>query len=132
MVIRLNLFLFFFLFVLTAKIINLMGAFIAIFLPFLLLRIHNCSFSITVIMLVIQESLKKSEFSSQVLRFNTLHYGKHSLRFYGPYIRFRLDSRKVKDKPSLQSFKSSIRCINLVHVDLISDSCGSRIICSYS
>ena len=35
---------FFFLFVLTAKIINLIGAFIAIFLPFLLLRIHNCSF----------------------------------------------------------------------------------------
>ena len=49
------------------------------------------------------------------------------MRYFGPYIWSRLDS-KAKDKPSLQSFKSSIRRIDLV--DLISDNCGSCIICN--
>ena len=64
---------------------------------------------------------------SHIPRFNTVHYGKHSVRYFRPYIWSRLDS-KVKDKPSLQYFLSSIRRINLV--DLISDNCGSSIICS--
>ena len=56
---------------------------------------------------------------SHIPKFNTVHYGKHSM--FGPYLSYiwcRLDS-KVKDKPS-------IRRINLV--DLISDNCGSCII----
>ena len=60
-------------------------------------------------------------------RFNSVCYGKHSIRYFGPYIWSRLDS-KIKDKPTLQSFKSSIRRINLV--DLISENCGSCLICS--
>ena len=61
-------------------------------------------------------------------RFNSVSYGKHSIRYsVGPYIWSRLDS-KIKDKPTLQSFKSSIRRINLV--DLISENCGSCPICS--
>ena len=64
---------------------------------------------------------------SHIPRFNTVHYGEHSVRYFGPYIWSRLVS-KVKDKPSLQSFQSSIRCINLVH--RIGDNCGSYIICN--
>ena len=60
-------------------------------------------------------------------RFISVRYGKHSIRyFFGPYIWSRLDS-KIKNKPSLQSFKSSIRRINLV--DLITENCGSSLIC---
>ena len=36
-------------------------------------------------------------------RFIIVQYGKHSLRYFGPYIWSRLDS-KIRDKPSLQSF----------------------------
>ena len=50
-------------------------------------------------------------------RFNSAHYGKHSIQYFGPYVWSRLDS-KIKDKPTLQSFKSSIWRINVV--DLIS------------
>lgn len=61
-------------------------------------------------------------------RSNSVRYGKHSIRYFGPYIWSRLDS-KIKDKPTLQSFKSSsIRRINLV--DLVSENCGSCLICS--
>ena len=60
-------------------------------------------------------------------RFISVRYGKHSIRyFFGPSIWSRLDS-KIKNKPSLQSFKSSIRRINLV--DLITENCGSSLIC---
>ena len=59
-------------------------------------------------------------------RFNRVSYGKHSIRYFGPYIWSRLDS-KIKDKPTLQS-KSYIRRISLV--DLISENCGSCLICS--
>ena len=60
-------------------------------------------------------------------RLNSVRYGKHSIRYFGPYIRSILDG-KIKDKPTLQSFRSSIRRINLV--DVISESCGSCLICS--
>ena len=38
-------------------------------------------------------------------RFNSVRYGEHSIRYFGAYIWSRLDS-KIKDKPTLQSFKS--------------------------
>ena len=60
-------------------------------------------------------------------RFNVVRYGKHSIRYFGPYIWSRSDN-KIKDNPTLQSFKSSIRRINFV--DLISENCGSCLICS--
>ena len=62
-----------------------------------------------------------------LLRINSVHYGKHSIRVFAPYIWSRLDS-KIRDKSTLQSFSSCIRRINLV--DLISDNCGSCLICS--
>ena len=60
-------------------------------------------------------------------KFNSVRYGEHSIRYFGPYIWSRLDS-KIKHKPTLQSFKSSIRRINLV--DLISENYGFCHICS--
>ena len=60
-------------------------------------------------------------------RFNSVRYGKHSIMYFGPYVWSRLES-KIKDKHILQSFKSCIRRINLV--DLISENCGSCLICS--
>ena len=59
-------------------------------------------------------------------KFNSVRYGEHSIRYFGPYIWSRLDS-KIKHKPTLQSFKSSIRRMNLV--DLITENCGSSLIC---
>ena len=53
-----------------------------------------------------------------LLRFNSVLYGKHSIRYFGPHTGSRLDT-KIKDKSTLQSFSSSIRRINLV--DLKSD-----------
>lgn len=72
-----------------------------------------------------KDHLRNKDF--HISRFKTAHYGKPSMRYFGPYIWSRLDS-KAKDKSSLQSFKSSIRHTNLV--TLISDNCGSCIICS--
>ena len=61
-------------------------------------------------------------------KFNSVRYGEHSIRYFGPYIWSRLDS-KIKHKPiTLQSFKSSIRHINFV--DLISENYGFCHICS--
>ena len=54
-----------------------------------------------------------------LLRFNSVHNGKHSMRYFGPYTWSRLET-KIKDKSTLQSFSSSIQHINLV--DLISDN----------
>ena len=51
-----------------------------------------------------------------LLRFNSVHYRKQSIRCFGPYIWSTLDN-KIEDKSTLQSFPSSIRRINLV--DLI-------------
>ena len=53
-------------------------------------------------------------------RFNSVSYGKHSILRYsvGPHIWSRLDS-KIKDKPTLQSFKTSIRRINLANLSYL-------------
>ena len=83
--------------------------------------------------LVVIFSVKSSKYHSRNMdfhlpRFNSVSYGKHSIRYsVGPYIWSRLDS-KIKDKPTLQSFKTSIRRINLVNI--ISENCGSCLICS--
>ena len=60
----------------------------------------------------------------QLPRFNSERYGKHSIRYFGPYIWSRLDS-EIKEKPTL---KSSIRRVYLV--DLVSGNCGPCPICS--
>ena len=54
----------------------------------------------------------------QLPRFNSVRYGKHSIRYFGPYVWSSLDG-KIKDKPTLQSFKSSIWRINLVDLIIV-------------
>ena len=45
-------------------------------------------------------------------RFNTVTYGKHSHRYFGPLPWKRLNN-KVKQSPSLQSFKNAIRNLDI-------------------
>ena len=45
-------------------------------------------------------------------RFNTVTYGKHWFRYFGPLLWKRLNN-KVKQSPSLQSFKNAIRNLDI-------------------
>lgn len=60
-------------------------------------------------------------------RFDTIRYGKHSLRYTGPYIWSKLCS-KDKNKPSLSSFKHNIRNIDIA--SLVEDGCNSCELCA--
>ena len=55
-------------------------------------------------------NLRGAEF--HIPRFNTVTYGKHSLRYIGPLLWNRL-STNIKTSPSLQSFKKQICLTNL-------------------
>ena len=50
----------------------------------------------------INYSLRNSDFD--IPTFNTINYGKHSLKYQGPRIWSKLDS-KLKDSPNIESFK---------------------------
>lgn len=63
-------------------------------------------------------SLKSSTYNLRgadfhIPRFNTVTYGKHSLRYIGPLLWNRL-STNIKTSPSLQSFKKQICLTNLL------------------
>jgi hypothetical protein len=58
--------------------------------------------------------------------FNTVQYGKHALRYFGPYI-WSILSQADREKPSLESFKNAIRKTNLQ--DLVENSCKNCKIC---
>ena len=45
---------------------------------------------------------------SNIPRYNTVKYGKHSLRYYGPYIWSKLN-KQDREKPSLQSFRRNMQ-----------------------
>ena len=51
-------------------------------------------------------SLRNSDFD--IPTFNTINYGKHSLRFQGPHIRSKQDI-KLKGSSNIESFKKNIR-----------------------
>ena len=51
-------------------------------------------------------SLRNSDFDFPT--FNTINYGKHSLRYQGPYLWSKLDN-KLKDSLNIGSFKKNIR-----------------------
>ena len=53
-------------------------------------------------------------------------YGKHALRYFGPYI-WSILSQADREKPSLESFKNAIRKTNLQ--DLVENSCKNCKIC---
>ena len=55
-------------------------------------------------------SLRNSDFD--IPTFNTINYGKHSLRYQGPYIWSKL-CNKLKDSLDIESFKKNIRKIDL-------------------
>ena len=59
--------------------------------------------------------------------YNTVQYGKHSLRYLGPHIWSKLD-KADKERPTLQSVKTFIRRKNIA--DLIDNNCNSCTICS--
>ena len=54
------------------------------------------------------------------LQFNTVTYGKHSLRCLGPFLWSKLD-KKVKNSEFLNTFKAEIRKLYLV--GMIEDNC---------
>ena len=51
-------------------------------------------------------SLRNSDFD--IPTFNTINYGKHSLRYQGPYIWSKFDN-KLKGSSNIESFKKNIR-----------------------
>ena len=51
-------------------------------------------------------SLRKSDFD--IPTFNTIDYGKHSLRYQGPCLWSKLDN-KLKDSSNIEFFKKNIR-----------------------
>ena len=55
-------------------------------------------------------SLRNSDFN--IPRFETVRYGKHSIRYLGPFIWAKL-STSLRTAPSLESFKSNIRKLDL-------------------
>jgi hypothetical protein len=56
-------------------------------------------------------SLRNSDFNIPTV--NTVKYGKHSLRYFGPLLWSKLHS-SLRNSPSLTSFKRSIRNYRLI------------------
>ena len=77
-------------------------------------------------------SLKSSSYNLRgadfhIPRFNTVTYGKHSLRYIGPLLWNRL-STNIKTSPSLQSFKKQICLTNLS--SKLEYDCENCVLCS--
>ena len=71
----------------------------------------------------IQYNLRNADFN--IPRFRTVHYGKHSLRYFGPHLWNKLD-KTDREKPNLKSFQDSIKSKNLSH---LIDNCKNCDIC---
>ena len=65
-------------------------------------------------------NLRNADFS--IPRVNTVTYGKHSLKYFGPYLWIRLD-KKIKSLTSLESFKGNIRKVDLTA--LVESDCAA-------
>ena len=65
-------------------------------------------------------SLRNSDFD--ILTFNTINYGKHSLRYQGPHIWSKLDI-KLKGSSNTESFKKNIRKKDLTSLLNNNNSC---------
>ena len=70
-------------------------------------------------------NLRNSDF--EIPRFNTIRYGKHTLRYQGPYIWSKLENG-MRELPSLSIFKIKIRRVDLV--SLVEDSGNCCNLCS--
>ena len=62
-------------------------------------------------------NLRNSDF--EIPRFNTIRYGKHTLRYQGPYIWSKLENG-MRELPSLSIFKTKIRRVDMA--SLVGDS----------
>ena len=49
-----------------------------------------------------------------VPRYNTVKYGKHSIRYLGPHIWGKI-SQELRSKTSLQAFRRGLRALNVLH-----------------
>ena len=60
-----------------------------------------------------QYNLRNADF--KIPRFRTVHFGKHSLLYFGPYLWNKLD-KTDREKPNAKSFKNSIKSKDLSHL----------------
>ena len=70
-------------------------------------------------------NLRNSHF--EIPRFNTIRYGKHTLRYQGRYIWSKLEN-SMRELPSLSIFKTNIRRVDLA--SLVEDSGNCCNLCS--
>ena len=56
-----------------------------------------------------------------VPRYNTVKYGKHSIRYLGPHIWGKI-SQELRSKTSLQAFRRGVRALNVL--GLLDGTCG--------
>ena len=56
-----------------------------------------------------------------VPRYNTVKYGKHSIRYLGPHIWGKI-SQELRSKTSLQAFRRGVRALNVP--GLLDGTCG--------
>ena len=69
-------------------------------------------------------SLRSADFN--LPRFSTVRYGKHSLRYFGPWLWSRLNATD-RNRKTLDNFKSSIRRKDLA--SLVEDVCSNCNLC---
>ena len=60
-----------------------------------------------------QYNLRKADFN--IPRFRTVHYGKHSLRYFGSHLPNKLD-KNDREKPNVNSFINSIKSKDLSYL----------------
>ena len=71
-------------------------------------------------------SLRNADFD--VPRYSTVRYGKHSIRYLGPYLWSRL-SLSDRQQPSLDNFRRNIRKKDLA--SLVEGTCSNCALCTY-
>ena len=70
-------------------------------------------------------NLRQADFS--IARYETVTYGKHSIRYLGPRLWTKLP-KSIRDVTTLMSFKGKIRQINIS--ELLDDGCAGCSLCS--
>ena len=71
-------------------------------------------------------NLRQADFS--IPRYETVTYGKHSIRYLGPRLWTKLP-KSIRDVTTLMSFKSKIRQLNIS--ELLDNGCAGFSLCSF-
>ena len=71
-------------------------------------------------------NLRQADFSTP--RYETVTYGKHSIRYLEPRLWTKLP-KSIRDVKTLMSFKGKIRQLNIS--ELLDDGCAGRSLCSF-